>query len=324
MLDAKRGWALSDDAVLRTADGGVSWQNATPSGVTAVGMQASSFFLDAGTGWLLLPGPDYSPGTLYHTTDGGADWSAASFPYGGALFQFRDPANGSALVPLGAGAGSEAVAVYTTTDAGASWTRVFVNDPTAPQADTSLPFGGQKSGLSFRDAAHGWIGGSEPVSGLIYLYASSDGGRTWAQQQVSLPSADAGAMTVADAPRFFGTAPAVLPVSLFSDTPGMVFYLSFDGGASWEPSAPVAASGHYSIASRTEFFVWDGGPSLMVSHDSGATWGTVSPDIQVKDGLVSFQFVNATTGWALVSDTAGHYSLYRTADGGATWTAPIK
>jgi photosystem II stability/assembly factor-like uncharacterized protein len=323
MLDVKDGWGLGEAAVLRTADGGVTWQNATPSGVTAVGMQASSFFLDARSGWLLLPGPDYSPGTLYRTTDGGAVWTTTTFPYGGALIQFRDPANGAALVPLGAGAGSEAVAVYTTTDSGASWAQVFVDDPTAAGSSDSLPLGGQKSGMSFRDAGHGWIGGSEPVSDLIYLFDTSDGGHTWAQQKLDMPAGFSGAMTTADAPRFFGASDAVLPVGLFSEAPAMVFYLSHDGGASWTPTAPASPSGHYSIASPADFFVWDGGPGLQVSHDSGATWATVSPNISVKEGLISFQFVNATAGWALTTDAAGHYSLYRTTDGGATWTALI-
>jgi len=323
MLDGQDGWGLSDSAVLRTADGGATWQNATPSGVTAVGLQASSFFLNASTGWVLLPGPDYSPGTLYHTTDGGADWTASSFPYGGALLQFRDPADGTALIPLGAGAGSEAVAVEGTADAGATWTQVFINDPTVTGSSASLPLGGQKSGLTFLDASRGWVAGAEPMDDFIYLFATRDGGHTWAHQELGMPSGISGVQAAAEAVQFFGDRDGVLPVSLFSDSPAMVFYLSHDGGNTWTPTTPVSTSGHYAIASASDFFVWDGGPSLQVSHDSGASWSSVSPNISVKEGLVSFQFVNAATGWALITGAGGAYSLYKTADGGTTWIALI-
>ena len=39
--------------------------------------------------------------------------------------------------------------------------------------------------------------------------------------------------------------------------------------------------------------------------------------------MVSMQFVNATTGWALTSDANSHRMLYKTVDGGATWTVLI-
>jgi photosystem II stability/assembly factor-like uncharacterized protein len=34
---------------------------------------------------------------------------------------------------------------------------------------------------------------------------------------------------------------------------------------------------------------------------------------------MTFQFVNATTGWALTGDASNHHSLYKTSDGGSTW-----
>ena len=62
MLDADNGWALSDANVLRTTDGGTTWYNATPSGLTSVGFGASAFYLDASTAWVALPGSDPTNG----------------------------------------------------------------------------------------------------------------------------------------------------------------------------------------------------------------------------------------------------------------------
>jgi photosystem II stability/assembly factor-like uncharacterized protein len=62
---------------------------------------------------------------------------------------------------------------------------------------------------------------------------------------------------------------------------------------------------------------------MQVSHDSGATWNLVNTNINVTDTLMTIDFVNATTGWALTGDATPHYALYKTTDGGATWTALI-
>jgi photosystem II stability/assembly factor-like uncharacterized protein len=69
--------------------------------------------------------------------------------------------------------------------------------------------------------------------------------------------------------------------------------------------------------------VWDGGAALSASHDGGNSWSSISPDVNLKDTLVSIQFVNANTGWVLTSDASSHHRLYQTTDGGATWNILI-
>jgi len=323
MLDVSNGWALNDSEVLRTSDGGTSWQNATPAGLTSVGATASSYFMNAGTAWILIASADMSSGVLYHTTDGGATWDQAAVPFGQASLQFLDASNGFALASLGAGAGSEAVSLYRSTDAGSTWTRVYTDDPTVVGSSDSLPLSGTKSGATFLDSNHGWISGAEPMPDFVYLYTTADGGQTWTHQALNLPSGFSGATTNADPARFFGSGAGILPVGIFSNTVGTVFYLSRDGGASWTPAQPVTPTGHYSIASVNDFFVWDGGSTLFASHDSGQTWSSITPNISVADTLVSFQFVDPLDGWTLTVDTNNHSSLYKSVDGGQTWTALI-
>lgn len=70
------------------------------------------------------------------------------------------------------------------------------------------------------------------------------------------------------------------------------------------------------------------GPSrILRTVDSGATWETVTANIQTAiacDGISSGSFVNSTTGWVVgyqlqTTDNAKTF-IYRTTDGGATWT----
>ena len=77
MLDESNGWGINDNNVLRTDDGGVTWYNVSPLNVSALGYSATSDFLDANHGWVLVPDTN-NPliGTLYRTGDGGSTWTS--------------------------------------------------------------------------------------------------------------------------------------------------------------------------------------------------------------------------------------------------------
>ncbi|MGA2502780.1 MAG: YCF48-related protein [Anaerolineales bacterium] len=321
MLDVNNGWALTDTAVARTTDGGSSWCNVSPDSLN--GALASSFFLDANTGWVAIPGTDPTNGILFHTANGGLTWTTTPVPFGGGSIKFVDPWNGWEMARLSAGMSHEAVAIFRTSDGGTTWSQVLINDPTASGSSDSLPLTGDKNGITALDSNHGWVTGAQPSSDFIYIYNTQDGGTTWSHQNLSLPADYSGAMTSAALPVFFGPNQAVLPVLLFANNNGSDFYVSQDSGQTWKVTTPVAQGGFLAVASTNDFFVWDGSTPLNVSHDSGASWSTVSPNIDIKDNMVSLQFVNATTGWALTSNANSHHSLYKTADGGKTWVSII-
>jgi photosystem II stability/assembly factor-like uncharacterized protein len=321
MLDANVGWASTDARVLRTLDGGSSWYDATPAGLDSAPF--TPFFLNRSTAWLAAMGADPTSGTLYHTTDGGATWASASVPFGGGSLHFVDATNGWELIGLGAGMSHEAVAVYRTSDGGMIWSKVFTDDPNAPDSNDSLPFVGDKNGITATDSEHAWVTGAQPSENFIYLYNTLDGGATWAHQDASLPDGYTSAMTNPVLPVFFGANEAVLPVLLYANNISAVFYVSHDGGQTWTVTTPVANGGFLEAAFAVDFFVWDGGSTLSVSHDAGATWSSVTTNINIKDTMDFMQFINAMTGWALSADANGHTKLYKTVDGGATWNVLI-
>lgn len=326
MLDQANGWAIGDKNVLRTSDGGASWYNVTPPGVSALvstqGEPAACYFLDPQTGWVDVPGADpTTSGTFYRTTDGGATWASSAVPFGSGWIKFLDPRVGWDLTGLSSSMSGHAVAVFTTADGGVTWSRVFVNDPTIAGHTNTLPLSGYKNGITALDNRRAWVTGSEEVSDFAYLYDSQDGGHTWKRQNLALPSAYAGGAISTSVPSFFGTAEGVLPVVMMAETNGVVFYVSHDAGQTWTASHPVPEGGFVSVASAADFFVWDGSRSLNVSHDAGATWSVLTANVDLKSTLQFIQFVDAKTGWALTQDPNSHHSLYKTINGGATWRA---
>lgn len=328
--DASNGWGIvstGSGAIVRSEDGGGTWLNVTPPGLTEVGYATTLSILDVNTVWAFVPSADFVSGTLYHTVDGGATWTSNPVPFGGGNIQFLDPSVGRALIALGAGAGSEAVAVYQTSDGGVNWTQVFINDPTLPGSSDSLPLSGIKNGMTFIDANNGWVTGTRPVDGEIYLFATHDGGVTWAMQTLTLPAGYETNQYMPFAPIFFGQ-DGFLPLTMYF--PGgnieQVIYVTHDGGVTWtaDPTSAnqvVTTPGSYSFANAQDGFIWNGGSTFYFTTDGAQTWGGMSATLDLSDSLSRIDFVNATTGWALSGpDASGTSRLYHTIDGGATWT----
>ena len=265
MVDAQHGWAASNQMALRTVDGGKSWQNVTPKDVpagiepvfqvTAVSDAAIALTLPtAGNGnkgaissqaaWMIVPDAgDFKKGTLYRTTDGGQTWQNAAVPFGSGRVQFQDDKVHAVLMAdRGVAAGSQGVDLYQTSDGGASWNLISQTDPTNP-SDQGIPFGGNKSGVSFRDSAHGWLTGFIPMDGAAYLYGTQDGGKTWKQVELNLPAGWQQAQIVTKPPVFFGGQEGVLPLRASANVGQQVLLITRDGGDTWQATTPLEANG---------------------------------------------------------------------------------
>jgi len=312
MIDAENGWGQAEGMILRTEDGGESWLDVTPEKAYNDPAYAESVFLDEKTGWVLIEDID-SPtvGTIFRTTDGGLNWRWRNTPFGRSDIGFLDSDNGYGLTDLGAAAGSMGVSIWQTINGGGDYNRVFLHEP---GFDDSLPFNGIKNGISFFDPENGWVGGSTPQDGFIWLYRTRDGGFSWELQDLPMPASYELAQASVDAPFFFDSGQGLLPVHLRAEESATVFYRTIDGGETWFAASPVAVRGKYTIISAKEIILWDGASSVYSTLDGGENWVSSTPNWNPSDTLRELDFVSAMRGWAL-----SEKGLYRTDDGGASW-----
>ena len=334
-LDANNGWGIAaNDSgyLLRTVDGGTTWLNVTPPGLTGIGLSTDLSVLDVNTAWLLIPNADFFTGTLYHTSDGGLTWTSFAVPFGGGFIQFLDASIGRVLADRGAGAGSQSVEMFQTSDGGANWLSVFNNDPTRADSSGSLPLSGIKNGMTFLDADTGWVTGSRPVDGEVYLFVTHDGGVSWAQQSIPLPAGYTTYMYMPQAPVFFGNDGFLSLIINLSASTDFTFYVTHDGGTTWTGDPTDANKGimpgSYAFADALHGWCWDGGTNLYSTADGAQTWSGMPASLDLSGRMKQITFVPGPagqfTGWALTSmDDAGHSQLYKTTDNGATWTPLI-
>ena len=160
----KRGWVVGsvsrgdnvvDSLLLRTDDGGESWQRKN------VPVRVELIHLDFDgdkRGWIVG-----DRGTVLHTADGGDSWVGQKTGTTATLYHvdFADKEDGWAV--------GERATVLRTTDGGATWIAVDI-----------AALGGRATLLSvaFAGEEEGWIVGR---GGMILR--SSDGGRTWVRQE---------------------------------------------------------------------------------------------------------------------------------------------
>lgn len=330
-LDPLNGWAIASNdggSILRTVDGGATWLNATPAGLTGIGYSTNLSVLDVNTAWVLIPNADFFTGMLYRTTDGGQSWTSYSAPFGGGSMQFLDAETGRVLADRGAGAGSQSVEMFQSSDGGASWLSVFNNDPTRPDASNTLPLSGIKNGMKFMDADTGWVTGTRPMDGDVYLFVTHDGGVSWEQQGIPLPAGYAAYQYMPQKPAFFG-GDGFLPLMIYlTNTPLFTFYATQDGGTTWTGNPlngpQVIMPGFYSFADSLHGWSWNGENNLYFTLDGTKNWAGIATSLDLSGRLAQLLFVpgpsDQFTGWALSSqDANGHSQLYKTTDNGGTW-----
>lgn len=337
MMDLQHGWSVGGPEgdlhhILVTDDGGQTWRNATPPEEEAAPISGvAAAFLDAGRGWVSFshqPSAEgFSPVVVWRTEDGGMTWTpgqpldVSGFLgyYGPSMLGFADDQHGWLLFELDAAMMHRYVAIYTTADGGANWTRVVDPSSGAPIQT------GDKTGLVLDAGGRGLL--TRDLHGLtsdITVEVTRDGGRTWESVLLDVPAAEA------DIQQFCAVHSPVLysPQSWAVSVSCVVFneegqegedvwldgeaylFRTEDGGVTWDRfDAP---------GGETIYFDGDVvlslGREIHRSEDGGRTWQF----IKTVFWDAAFSFISPERGWA-AAYSDGERALVETGDGGRSW-----
>lgn len=355
MLDEQNGWAAGGtqadqlDRLLKTADGGHTWQDRTPPGVPpmAESFQASpaAFFSSAEMGWVSYPSVPSQPASaapaLYvlMTKDGGQSWTAGEpLDFSGIPMDFFMPSDirflddqfGWLIAHLGVGMSHDYIAIYTTVDGGQSWQRV-----TDPENNPDIQ-GCVKSGLVFTSPTEGWLAGDCPgLIGLmppVFLYHTADGGQTWTQTTLPAPAGETADLSTlgnnCGIPQLGSINGSTVSLVLRCIDLGQTgvqtaqtwLYVSADTGSSWQIYPLPVSSAEFEFISHDEGWLLGGeDPSdadqqVFYTADGGQTWESLAAVGQ--NGHLEFN--NTENGW-IASGTFGETTLLHSVDGGVTW-----
>lgn len=323
MIDVVNGWGVTDTQIVRTNDGGVTWYNVTPPGVTETGYMAASQseFLNPTHAWLQIADPNNYPngGSMYRTTDGGLTWKSTTTPFSGGSISFLDPNNGWLMADLGVGAGSMPVSVFQTTDGGATWNRTYTNDPNLEGSSDTLPMSGLKYGITPVDMQTAWIHGVTYSTGTAYLFRTNDSGKTWSLVPLELSAEAQGAELSVDKLKFFSPTDGILILRITGPKIKMAVYKTSDAGNTWTAASASVPDGNFADIVSAQEIVFYGTNQFYVTTDAAATWKIIPPEIVFGESMIAMDFATTAVGWVIVSDPSGHYTLYKTENGGATW-----
>lgn len=294
--------AVSDDVawvtghaavVLRTRDGGVTWEQLRVPGADSLEFRDVQAF-DADVASLLAAGPG-ARSRVFTTADGGRTWTTqfvnAEPRAFYDCFAFFDRRRGVVV--------SDAVdgrlLVRATTDGGAHWDLVPAEGVPAAR-DGEGAFAASGTCLVALGNHRAWIGSGSTAEARVYR--SADAGRTWAVTAVPVVSGEAAGVTsVAFRDERHGVALGGR-IAAPADTNNQVA-VTADGGATWTRAGrppfhgAVYGSAYVPHASRPAL-VAAGPGGLAVSRDDGATWTGLSPH-----GYWAVGFASPRAGWAV-------------------------
>ncbi len=230
-------------------------------------------------------------GTMYRTSDGGANWSTQVSGVQTSLMGIAFP-DANIAVAVG-----DKGTIIRSTNGGLSW------------ADLTSQFSNNMflwfTGVSFGTPNAGIAVGKILPSERAIIYRTSSGGSTWTLQSASAP-ASLKAVSFGDSVNAFAV--GLAGVILRTTNGGKVW-----NGPEWQVTS-TNLNGVFSSDAKTATIVGDAG-TILRTNDGGGVW--IKQQSSTKNRLHGVWFVGSKLG--LVVGDGG--IMLRTTDGGGTWVS---
>jgi photosystem II stability/assembly factor-like uncharacterized protein len=315
-LTQEQGWALVNNRLRWTSNGGDDWVDVTPSAGAII---ESVFFLNTSEGWVMSAevdeGGQVSGLYMSHTSDGGQTWQTSSFNaldpvegYSAVYLDFVDSQSGWVVVRLPSSSNYSFGELFRTVDGGATWSPL------------DIPLG---EPINFITTLVGWVAGG-PAGDQLYM--TRDGGTSWDQQNVA-SKAPGGGYLVYHLPTFQNSLEGILPV-VVNDLPdtSVEFYSTSDGGLTWLPLDTTTLDREIRP-----------GTTFPIAVTESGEWRLPIPASLpgIPSGVTALDFISEDVGWAYTTNNVcviqgggatacpPQSQLLRTMDGGQTWSDNI-
>ena len=329
MVNASTGWGAiqvlsnahdplnAQGDILRTTDGGRHWQNVTPQHASL----ENEAFLTATLAWAFGTQNNDGHAYIFRTSDGGQTWQSERIN----LLSPNDYPQISAINAQECWLLSNSSILHTS-DGGKTWEKLTTPGKPSDVAE-----------ITFINSSTGWAAGSS-------LYVTHDGGQTWQQQASGLPPPTTSVQYTFTTPTFLTSSDGILPVSILSESAGTWqtnFYVTHDGGTTWNAVAPFPVSigynginiaflniNHWLLFRDPGYMNYTPRYQLPLyeTTDGGRHW-TTGHSYSSSHAMYNFSFVSDTVGWAIGDNMPRSYPpgayrdiLHKTIDGGHTWT----
>ena len=237
-------------------------------------------------------------GVIFIATTPAATWGAQGGQIGHPLALLVDPSSSQVLY-----AGTEAGKIYSSSDAGQTWTDLSAGLP-SPGAVSAL--------LRSADGAR-FVAGT---SAGIYLQGAD---KKWSASSAGLPHGDG-----VDALAFAGANGAVT----LAGTELHGVYRSTDGGKTWTGASglPDGADvyGLATLPDNQTIYAALIGAGVYRSTDAGQTWGATSKGLPDKVDAFAVAPLIDSKGVVTALLAGTNAGAFRSTDGGATWVASNK
>lgn len=275
--------------VLRTTDGGATWQNVRVPGAEALDFRDIHAF-DAQTAIALSAGEaEKGAARLYRTTDGGGTWQLVFETRQKGVFldgldfwddrhglAFGDPVDGKFYL-------------LATDDGGQTW-RELPRGAMPPVLPNEAAFAASGTSLVVAGTAHAWIGTGGGTTARVFR--STDRGQTWQVADTGLPG---GELRGIWGLRFWSKKEGLALGGAYGEpTAAPSLVRTRDGGRTWQP-APAPPTGLLEAAALVgkRGLLAVGLAGTAYSPDFGMTWE------KLDDSAFHAVSVSGKTAWAV-------------------------